>query len=120
MARERFAVQIEGHDLELSNLDKVMYPGAGFAGGYRDAAIGYGSATAATALVSLLRSPTGISISPSDDLYIADQGNNAVRLLYNGGAAANALLTAEKITPTKGYVYTIAGGKSAAERGPGE
>jgi bifunctional non-homologous end joining protein LigD len=30
---ERFTVQIEGRDLELSNLDKVMYPDAGFTKG---------------------------------------------------------------------------------------
>jgi len=29
----RFAVQIDGHDLELSNLDKVMYPEVGFTKG---------------------------------------------------------------------------------------
>lgn len=33
MARDRFAVSIEGRDLELSNLDKVMYPAAGFTKG---------------------------------------------------------------------------------------
>lgn len=33
MARERFGVQIDGHDLELSNLDKLMYPDAGFTKG---------------------------------------------------------------------------------------
>ena len=33
MARERFPVSIEGHELELSNLDKVMYPAAGFTKG---------------------------------------------------------------------------------------
>ena len=33
MARDRFAVQIEGRDLELSNLDKLMYPTAGFTKG---------------------------------------------------------------------------------------
>jgi bifunctional non-homologous end joining protein LigD len=33
MAPDRFAVQIEGRDLELSNLDKVMYPAAGFTKG---------------------------------------------------------------------------------------
>ena len=33
MARERFAVQIEGRDLEVSNLDKVMYPEVGFTKG---------------------------------------------------------------------------------------
>ncbi|RSM68439.1 ATP-dependent DNA ligase [Actinoplanes sp. ATCC 53533] len=30
---ERFAVRIEGRDLELSNLDKLMYPAAGFTKG---------------------------------------------------------------------------------------
>ena len=33
MASQRFAVQIEGRDLELSNLDKLMYPAAGFTKG---------------------------------------------------------------------------------------
>jgi bifunctional non-homologous end joining protein LigD len=32
-ANNRFAVQIEGRDLELSNLDKLMYPAAGFTKG---------------------------------------------------------------------------------------
>jgi len=31
--RERYAVQIEGRDLEVSNLDKVMYPAVGFTKG---------------------------------------------------------------------------------------
>jgi bifunctional non-homologous end joining protein LigD len=33
MARERFPVSIDGRDLELSNLDKVMYPAVGFTKG---------------------------------------------------------------------------------------
>jgi bifunctional non-homologous end joining protein LigD len=33
MARDRFAVQVEGRDLELSNLDKVLFPAAGFTKG---------------------------------------------------------------------------------------
>jgi bifunctional non-homologous end joining protein LigD len=33
MVRDRFAVQVEGRDLELSNLDKVLYPAAGFTKG---------------------------------------------------------------------------------------
>jgi bifunctional non-homologous end joining protein LigD len=33
MVNQRFAVQIEGRDLELSNLDKLMYPAAGFTKG---------------------------------------------------------------------------------------
>ncbi len=33
MAPDRFAVSIDGRDLELSNLDKLMYPAAGFTKG---------------------------------------------------------------------------------------
>ena len=33
MPRDRFPVSIEGRDLELSNLDKLMYPAAGFTKG---------------------------------------------------------------------------------------
>jgi bifunctional non-homologous end joining protein LigD len=33
MPRDRFPVSIDGRDLELSNLDKVMYPAAGFTKG---------------------------------------------------------------------------------------
>jgi bifunctional non-homologous end joining protein LigD len=33
MPRDRIPVTIEGRDLELSNLDKIMYPGAGFTKG---------------------------------------------------------------------------------------
>ncbi len=87
----------------------AMYTIVGFAGGYRDAAPGFASATAATVNVALLRSPTAVSISSADDVYIADQGNNAIRLLYNGGAPALALLSAQGVTPTVGNVYTIVG-----------
>ena len=33
MPRDRIPVAIEGRDLELSNLDKVMYPATGFTKG---------------------------------------------------------------------------------------
>ncbi len=33
MVRDRFAVQVDGRDLELSNLDKVLYPAAAFTKG---------------------------------------------------------------------------------------
>jgi hypothetical protein len=92
----------------------AMFTVAGFAGGFRDGYPGYAAtanvagATAAQA-ISLLRSPTAAVESSADDVYIADNMNNAVRLLYNGGAVAKAILTANKITPVQGYVYTIAG-----------
>lgn len=93
----------------------AMYTVVGFAGGYRDANPGYaasGNVTGATAAeaIGLLRSPTQAVESSSDDIYIADNLNNAVRVLYNGGAVAKAILVAEGNTsPQLGYLYTIAG-----------
>ena len=93
----------------VTPVNGAMYTIVGYAGGYRDAAIGFGSATAATVSVALLRSPTAAVTSSADDVFIADNLNNAVRVLYNGGAVAKSILTAEGITPTQGYVYTLAG-----------
>jgi hypothetical protein len=87
----------------------AMYTIAGYAAGYRDQALGFGNATIASSAVALLRMPTGVVVSSSDDVYIADNMNNAVRLLYNGGTVAKNILVADGYTPTLGYVYTIAG-----------
>ncbi|WP_263369518.1 Ig-like domain repeat protein [Granulicella cerasi] len=92
----------------------AMYTIAGFANGYRDAQPGYttaaNSSTTAAQAIALLRSPTGVAISSSDDVFIADNLNNAVRVLYNGGSAAKAILVAQgTASPVVGYVYTIAG-----------
>jgi sugar lactone lactonase YvrE len=98
----------------VTPVNGAMYTIVGFAGGFRDAAAGYASTanvTGATAAenIALLRSPTAAIESSTDDIFIADNLNNAVRLLYNGGTVAKAILTANGITPTQGYVYTIAG-----------
>jgi hypothetical protein len=92
----------------------AMYTIAGFANGYRDGYPAYNSAanvTGATAAASiaLLREPTEVALSPGDDVFIADDANDALRVLYNGGSAASAILKAQGITPVSGYVYTIAG-----------
>ena len=93
----------------------AMYTVVGFAGGYRDANPGYaasGNVTGATAAeaIGLLRSPTQAIESSTDDIYIADNLNNAVRVLYNGGSVAKAILIAQGNTsPQLGYLYTIAG-----------
>jgi hypothetical protein len=100
---------IELEEPGVTPVNGAMYTIAGYAGGYRDAQLGFGNATIASSAVALLRSPTGAVVSASDDVYIADNTNNAVRLLYNGGTVAKNILTAEGITPTLGYVYTIAG-----------
>jgi len=86
----------------------AIYTVAGYANGYRDASIAFGGAT--TPMTSgLLRSPTTAALSSSDDVFIADNLNNAVRVLYNGGTAAKNILTAEGYTPIVGFLYTIAG-----------
>ena len=100
---------IELEEPGVTPVNGAMYTIAGYAGGYRDGYIGFGNATIASSAVALLRSPTAAVVSASDDVFIADNTNNAVRLLYNGGTAAKNILTAEGITPTLGYVYTIAG-----------
>lgn len=100
---------IELEEPGVTPVNGAMYTIAGYAGGYRDATWGFNNATAATVSVALLRSPTAVALSSSDDVFIADNLNNAVRVLYNGGAAAGNILAAEGITPTQGYVYTIAG-----------
>ena len=88
----------------------AMYTIAGYAGGYRDGYLGFGNATIASTGVALLRSPTAAIVSNSDDVFIADNQNNAVRVLYNGGAPAKAILVAQgNASPQLGYVYTIAG-----------
>ena len=101
----------------VTPVNGAMYTVAGFSTGYRDGP-GFGGATSAgsttvSSTVALLRSPVQAVVSSADDVYIADNLNNAVRLLYNGGAVANAILTAEGYTgataPVVGNVYTIVG-----------
>ena len=93
----------------VTPVNGAMYTIAGFAGGYRDGAPGFNNAAAATVSVALFRSPTAAVVSGSDDVYIADNLNNAVRVLYNGGTAAKNILVADGYTPVQGNVYTIAG-----------
>jgi len=63
--------------------------------------------SAATAEVNVAR---GLAVDSNDDVFISDSGNNRVRIIYNGGTAAKAILSAEGVSsPTIGYIYTIAG-----------
>ena len=66
-----------------------------------------GPATSAT-----LNVPRGVAVDANEDIYIADFTNNAVRVVYNGGASTAALITAANPTvtaPVLGDIYTIAG-----------
>lgn len=92
----------------VTPVNGAMYTVAGFSTGYRDGP-GFASAASATSTVALFRSPTQAVVSSSEDVYVADNLDNAVRLLYNGGAVANAILAAEGYTPVVGNVYTVVG-----------
>ena len=108
------AALIQLEDPGVTPVNGAMYTIAGYAAGYRDGYPGFiaagNTATTAALGVSLLRSPTAVALSINDDVYVADNLNNAVRLLYNGGTAAKNILVAQgNTTPQLGYVYTIAG-----------
>jgi trimeric autotransporter adhesin len=93
----------------VTPVNGYLYTVAGYTVGYRDGYLGFGNPSTAMAGVSLFRSPTASAVSSSEDIFVADNLNNAVRVLYNGGTAAKNILTAEGYTPQLGYVYTIAG-----------
>jgi hypothetical protein len=65
-----------------------------------------------------LDQPYGIAVDANGNLYIADKGSvNEIRMVYEGGSTAAALVTLENpsiITPTAGYIYNVAGGGKAA------
>ena len=108
------AALIQLEDPGVTPVNGAMYTIAGYAAGYRDGYPGFiaagNTATTAALGVSLLRSPTAVALSGNDDVYVADNLNNAVRVLYNGGTVAKNILVAQgNTTPQLGYVYTIAG-----------
>ena len=61
-----------------------------------------------------LDQPYGIAVDASGDLYIADKGSvDQIRVVYEGGSQAAALITLENpsiTSPTAGYLYGVAGG----------
>ncbi len=73
-------------------LNNVETPGTGFSGDG-------GAATAAQLYV-----PAGIAVDGYGNLFIADSGNNAIRVVYKGGTIPN--LTGAVV----GNIYTVVGG----------
>jgi hypothetical protein len=70
--------------------------------------------------------PTGVSVDAAGNVYIADEGNARIRVVYQGGANVACLIVTENPTlfgltaggntcvgatsqPTPGFIYTIAG-----------
>lgn len=65
-----------------------------------------GPATSATLLT-----PEDVEIDASGDIFIADNGDSRVRVIYEGGAQVKALIAATNggTVAQLGYIYTIAG-----------
>jgi sugar lactone lactonase YvrE len=85
-------------------LNSVETAGTGFSGDL-------GPATAAQ-----VYQPAGITVDGFGNLYIADVGNNAIRVVYQADAplAAQIALQMPGTTPVAGDIYTIAGGPANA------
>jgi sugar lactone lactonase YvrE len=69
-----------------------------------------GPATTAT-----LNLPRGVAVDVYEDVFIADFTNNVIRVVYNGGAAVAAQITAANpsiTSPVIGDIYTIAGSQT--------
>jgi hypothetical protein len=64
------------------------------------------------ATAAVLSVPSGISVDGNGNLFIADSNNDAVRVVYAGGAQLAALIALEipGTTAVPGDIYTIAGG----------
>jgi sugar lactone lactonase YvrE len=60
-----------------------------------------------------LYNPAGIAVDGNGNIYIADSGNNAIRVVYVGGTPLAGLIATEyasAATAATGDIYTIAGG----------
>jgi sugar lactone lactonase YvrE len=62
-----------------------------------------------------ISAPVAIASDTYGNVFIADQNDMLVRVVYNGGTALAAAIVAANpkvtgLTPQKGYIYTIAGG----------
>ena len=83
-----------------------------------------GVSTPVPATTAALSGPYGIAVSPSGDVYIADEGNYEIKVVYSGvtGTPTAALIKLENPTLTSltaGYMYMIAGSGSLKPEGFG-
>ena len=85
----------------------------GFSG---DGTLAFNPAATPTPQGAAMNADRGITADANGDIYIADSGNNVIRVIYNGGATTGALITLTNPTktPTLGYIYTIVGSDSSA------
>jgi sugar lactone lactonase YvrE len=95
------APQTPGGPLYISHVAGSTTGGSGYGG----------DGTLASSTGVTINSENSAWVTPTGDIYIADTNNNAIRLIYEGGAAAaSAIKLSNSITnPQLGYIYTIAG-----------
>jgi sugar lactone lactonase YvrE len=74
------------------------------------------------AISSQLNAPVHVAVDSQGGIYIADTGNNRIRVVYASGTAAKSYVTSANssvTTPVLGYIYTIAGNGTASSTGDG-
>lgn len=79
--------------------------------------IGNGDATDSAgdgcpATQSYINGPYGAATDSAGDVFVVDRGNSLVRVVYNGGSLAAALITLENpsiTSPQIGYIYNVVG-----------
>jgi hypothetical protein len=60
-----------------------------------------------------LKAPQAVAVDQSGNIFIADEANDVIRMIYEGGTVP-AFVTALGISPTQGAIYIVAGRASAA------
>jgi hypothetical protein len=81
------------------------------AGGASGAGTAGSTGVGGPATAALLNAPYGVAIDASGDFYIADKTNHEIKMVYEGGAQAAALLNTLSIaSPVVGDIYIVVGG----------
>jgi sugar lactone lactonase YvrE len=89
------------------------------------AGAGSGSAnavgTGVLASTTFFNTPEDVIVDNNGNIFIADEGNHIVRVIYVGGSKVASLISLENsgITPQVGYIYTIMGGGGITTYTPG-
>ena len=68
--------------------------------------------TGVLASTASFNTPEDVNVDANGNIFIADESNHIVRVIYAGGAKVASLIALENfnLTPQVGYIYTIMGG----------